>query len=300
MKVSIIIPVYNAEKYLEECLESAINQSYSDIEIIAVDDGSTDNSPKILKKYSNKIKILTKKNGGVASAINSGIKEMTGEWFKLLGADDVLYPNAVEILIEETSNITNKKKCILASNYHIIDSKGRIVCEYNEPDYNQLDRFNFNVNLLDHFIGNAITSLIHKSTIDSFGMFDENFSITPDYELWLRYCILYKVRIHLIPKFLAKYRVHEEMLSQTIADEKIKVQNGKVSRYVLNKLDFEERQKYEIALKQLQRRSPLELSKACIKYLLMKFLPKSTATKIIFGYRRKFKIETYKIKKLNL
>jgi len=300
MKVSIIIPVYNAEKYLEECVESAINQSYSDIEIIAVDDGSTDNSPQILKKYSNKIKILTKKNGGVASAINSGIKEMTGEWLKLLGADDVLYPNAVEVLIAETSNITNNKKWILVSNYHIIDSKGRILSEYIEPDYNKLDRFNFNVNLLHHFIGNVITSLIHKSTIDSFGMFDENFSITPDYELWLRYCIVYKVQLHIIPKFLIKYRVHEEMQSQTIATKKIRVQNDQIRRYILNKLDFEERQKYEIALEQYQHRSPLELSKAGIRYLIMKFLPKSTATKIINGYRRKYQNGTYKIKKLNL
>jgi len=78
IKVSIIIPVYNAEKYLEECIESALNQTYPDIEIIAVNDGSTDNSLGILKKYEGKIKIISKENGGVASALNAGINAMTG------------------------------------------------------------------------------------------------------------------------------------------------------------------------------------------------------------------------------
>src|SRR2546428_1497219 len=97
-KVSIIIPVYNAEKYLDKCINSAINQTYPDIEIIAVNDGSTDRSLDILKKYSDKIKIISKENGGLASARNAGFKGARGEWIKPLDADDILYPNAVEEL----------------------------------------------------------------------------------------------------------------------------------------------------------------------------------------------------------
>ena len=74
MKVSIIIPVYDAEKYLKECLDSAINQTYQNIEIIAVYDGFPDKSLEILKTYSNKIKIVTKESGGIGSALNAGIK----------------------------------------------------------------------------------------------------------------------------------------------------------------------------------------------------------------------------------
>ena len=110
LMVSIVIPVYNAEKYLRECIESALNQSYKDIEIIAIDDGSEDNSLKILESFNHKIKIISKKNGGTATALNKGIKEMTGEWFKWLSADDVLYPNAVEELIKEAKKIKDKKK----------------------------------------------------------------------------------------------------------------------------------------------------------------------------------------------
>ena len=119
--VSIIIPVYNAEKYLKECLESALNQTYNEIEIIAVDDGSTDNSLNILKKYSDKIKIISKENGGTASALNHGIKNMKGEWFKWLSADDILYPDAVLELINAAKLLPNKKY-VLYANYDIINS----------------------------------------------------------------------------------------------------------------------------------------------------------------------------------
>ena len=113
MKVSVVIPTYNAEKYLRECIESVLAQTYKQIEIIAVNDGSTDNSLKILEEYSDKIKILSKPNGGTASALNLGIRNMKGEWFKWLSADDVLYPDAIEELIVEARKFETKKSYIL-------------------------------------------------------------------------------------------------------------------------------------------------------------------------------------------
>ena len=74
MKVSIIIPIYNAEKYLKECIKSALNQTYKDTEIIAIDDGSTDNSGKILKQFDTQIKIISKNNGGYSNSFE--LKEL--------------------------------------------------------------------------------------------------------------------------------------------------------------------------------------------------------------------------------
>ncbi len=71
-KVSIIIPVYNGEKYIKESIESALNQTYTNIEIIVVNDGSKDNTDEICKSYGNKIKYIKKENGGVATALNTG------------------------------------------------------------------------------------------------------------------------------------------------------------------------------------------------------------------------------------
>ena len=80
--VSVIIPVYNSEKYLEECLESIINQTYPNIEIIAVDDGSEDSSLDILEQYSNKIDVYSQQNQGLASSLNLGISNVKGNWLK--------------------------------------------------------------------------------------------------------------------------------------------------------------------------------------------------------------------------
>lgn len=101
-KISVIVPVYNVEKYLPECLESILNQTLKDIEIICINDGSPDNSLEILKKYSEndaRIKIIDKKNEGVGKARNDGIRAATGEFIAFMDSDDY-YPseNVIEIL----------------------------------------------------------------------------------------------------------------------------------------------------------------------------------------------------------
>ncbi len=96
-KFSIIIPVYNTEKYLAECVDSVLNQTYKNFEVILVDDGSTDNSPKLCDEYTQKdsrIKVIHKKNGGLSSARNSGMEIMTGDYFIFLDSDDYWNSNS--------------------------------------------------------------------------------------------------------------------------------------------------------------------------------------------------------------
>lgn len=105
--VSIIIPVFNVEKYLRECLDSTINQTFSDIEIICIDDGSTDSSPEILKEYANKdtrIKIITKENSGPSIARNAGIEVARGEYITFLDSDDYLEIDAIQQLYDKASS----------------------------------------------------------------------------------------------------------------------------------------------------------------------------------------------------
>ena len=285
MKVSIVIPVYNAEKYLEECIESALNQTYEDTEVIAVDDGSTDKSLDILKKYEDRIKIIAKENGGTATALNSGIKAMNGEWFKWLSADDALYPNTIEELILITKKINDKKKTILYSSYDIMDLNGIIVRKFFEPNYNRLSSFQFNVILLDHFVGNGITSLIHKSALDEYGIFDEKIGFQEDYGLWLRFCLLHGCRLQLVPKILAKYRVHENQLTQTMIGKSLE-KAEKIRRCALDKLDPPEREKYEIALKQYKKNKPIVTkSRRFLRKSMSKVLPKQVSDKILKIYR---------------
>ena len=91
--VSIIVPVYNVENYLTECIESTLKQTYHNVEIILIDDGSTDRSGKICDTYANKdnrIKVFHKKNGGLSDARNMGIGKVTGEYIYFLDSDDIL------------------------------------------------------------------------------------------------------------------------------------------------------------------------------------------------------------------
>ena len=101
VKISVVIPVYNVEKYLEQCLDSVIAQSFEDIEVICVNDGSTDSSLEILKRYANndsRIKIISQKNKGAGAARNVGIENAAGEYVYFMDSDDYLNADAFERL----------------------------------------------------------------------------------------------------------------------------------------------------------------------------------------------------------
>lgn len=105
--ISIIIPIYNTEKYLQECLDSVINQSYKNLEIILINDGSTDKSKEICEEYRNKdsrIILINQKNKGAAVAKNIGLDLIKGDLFAVLDSDDILHPNNLEILYTQMIN----------------------------------------------------------------------------------------------------------------------------------------------------------------------------------------------------
>ena len=111
-KVSIVIPVYNGANYLDESIQSALCQTYSNIEVIVVNDGSCDNGATevVAQKYSNRIFYFSKENGGVSSALNMGIKKATGEWISWLSHDDLYYPQKIEKQILLLNKIISEKK----------------------------------------------------------------------------------------------------------------------------------------------------------------------------------------------
>ena len=118
-KVSIIIPVYNAEKFLKKCLDSIVNQTFKDIEIICVNDGSKDNSLSILKEYQSKdsrIVIIDKENAGVSAARNDGIRKSTGEYITFVDSDDWLELNGIESIYKI---ITEKNVDVVNYNYYV-------------------------------------------------------------------------------------------------------------------------------------------------------------------------------------
>ena len=112
--VSIIVPIYKVEKYLDECILSLVNQTYMNLEIILVDDGSPDNCPAICdmwKERDDRIKVIHKENGGVSEARNVGIKMSCGEWLLFVDSDDVIPFNFVDLLVAAATD----EKCLVVS-----------------------------------------------------------------------------------------------------------------------------------------------------------------------------------------
>jgi len=283
--VSIIIPVYNAEKYLAEAIESCIAQTYKAIEIIAVIHDCVDSSHEILRNYLDHINIVTQNNISAISAVNIGIRKMKGEWFKLMATDDVLYPNAIQELISATQKFSDKKNCVFYSHYEEIDSEGKFIKKTLEPDYSLLNIFDRNVGILGQVFPNIITSLIHKDVFENYGLFDENVDFAGDYEFWLRLGLQYKCNFHLVPKILVKYRRHEKQTSRN----EIKIypnEADNIKKLILGRLDLIEQQKYEIALRQYNKmKKPLLIKcRHALRDVMFKVLPQPVSKKIVDSY----------------
>lgn len=128
-KISVIVPVYKAEQYLPQCIESILSQSYGDLELILVDDGSPDNSGAICDQYAtkdNRVRVFHKENGGVSSARNLGIEEAQGEWITFVDADDAFAPNTLSIC----SDFFNESDIIRFSMKYVFSADGKQTEDY--------------------------------------------------------------------------------------------------------------------------------------------------------------------------
>ncbi len=128
--VSIIVPIFNGEKYLDLCLESIISQTYRNLEILLIDDGSTDSSPEICDAYSkrdSRIKVIHKANGGLSSARNAGLDRMRGEYVSFVDCDDYLFRDMVEFFI----GIVREHNCDLVTGASV-DTRERTIAEVEQ------------------------------------------------------------------------------------------------------------------------------------------------------------------------
>lgn len=240
-KVSLIIPVYNGSKYLNYAIDSAIKQTYKNVEIIVVNDGSTDKgkTEKIAKSYGDKIKYIHKENGGVSSALNLAIQKMTGEYFSWLSHDDTYEPNKIEIEVKYLQeNSLLHKKAIVYSDYYLIDVHGKILSKavknhdelVNKPEYALLKG---NVN--------GLSLLIPKTAFDEYGGFDVSLKATQDYELWRKMARTYDF-IH-IPELLVSTRSHAKQV--TNINPKVKTEGNELYLGLINDVPKKRRKELE-------------------------------------------------------
>lgn len=152
IKFSIIVPIYNVEKYLLKCLDSLVNQTYSNIEIICINDGSPDNSLQILEEYAskdNRIKIINQENQGLSGARNTGLKNVTGDYVLFIDADDWLELNSCEILHNTIKNYGEVD--VIQYQYKMISKKN---IDYSEKHFKDNEMF-FALDRLEKFFGNC-------------------------------------------------------------------------------------------------------------------------------------------------
>lgn len=287
-RVSVIIPVYNSEKFLKESIESAIYQTYTDIEVIAVNDGSTDNSLEILKQYEDKITIINQQNMGLAKAVNAGIRKMSGYWLKWLSPDDILYPNAITVLVDEAKKLPTNT--ILYSNWEIIDEKGNKLRNFHESNYNNLNNFEFNVRLLDGQQVNINTTLIPFSLFKKNCMMQSLGDITAiDYDFFLRSGILYHMNFYLVERILLKYRIHPKQISHKNISKSL-IYLDKIRNDILSNLDEKTKNKYHSSVKIYS--SNKRIDKKIIESglnILTKLLPENILDKMLIVYLNKIR-----------
>ena len=285
--VSIVIPIYNSEKYLEECLDSVISQTHQNIEIMAVDDESDDSSLDILKRYSDKVNVFSQKNQGLASVLNLGISKMNGNWFKWFSPDDVMYPYTIETLVAEAKN--HSDNTIIYSNWNIIDDTGNIIREFHESDYNKLSDFDYNIRLLGGQQINVNTTLMPKSLFTK-GCIFRNLQdpVALDYDFFLGAGIIYDTKFNLIEKNLLKYRIHSNQLSHKNITNTLNYLI-KIKEDIFSKLEEIKRKEYVHALDEYKRNKPIAKKTAELGLKILNYFPASISDEVLTFYLNKMR-----------
>lgn len=231
--VSVIMPAYNSEKTLYDSALSVLNQSYKNIELIIVNDGSKDNTENIAKKLieeDNRVVYVKQENKGVAAARNKCISISKGKYIKFLDSDDLLFKNSIELLVQEINKSNSK---IVFGNY-IINNNSLIELSTIR---NKI-QINKNEFLIKQLIGNIIatgTVLIEKSILNDIGYFDENLRGPEDYDLWNRIIQKYDYTHVNIPIYI--YMIYPgEQITKNI--EKLRYYTDIAANKLLSKLDL--------------------------------------------------------------
>ncbi len=245
--VSIVIPAYNASNYLREAIDSALSQTYENIEIIVVNDGSRDDGAtrEIALSYGDKIRYIEKQNGGSSSALNEGIKNMNGEWFSWLSHDDLYYPQKVSEQIAFMKSLCLKEderyRHFFFCGCDFINAKGGYIKKAN---YTENKKMSDSINSLPgneylvaeptkyNFYGCGC--LIHKKVFEEIGMFDESLRLINDLDMWYR---LYSggYVLHLLPQSLVMGRMHSGQISRSIG---FSYHNSEQDMFWQRSLDF--------------------------------------------------------------
>lgn len=222
--VTVIIPVYNHAEYVEECIMSVINQTYSNLQIIIINDGSIDKSEEVVKEVINKkkqnrnIEFYSQTNQGVCKTLNMGLELSKGKYIASIGSDDIWVSEKIEKqvdFLEKNQNVG----IVFTDGYYIkFHEKSNIKHTDYKPEIkkyflNGIQNVNIHEKLLYNCFISAITVMMRKKHLDFVGYYDKNLR-SEDYDMWLRFTRHYPIGF--IDEPLAYHRVHDSNASGNI------------------------------------------------------------------------------------
>lgn len=237
-KVSIVIPVFNGKDFLDQAIDSALAQTYKNIEILVINDGSDDSgeTERVALSYGDLIRYHKKSNGGVASALNRAIAEMSGEYFSWLSHDDLYVKEKVGRQVEALSLIssTDRKRTIVYSDYEVFTSDPRnsvpVLLRGVPPE-------EFRYWLTTENVLHGCTLLIPRMAFVETGKFNELLRTTQDYDLWFRMARIYQF-VHLAER-LVKARSHPDQGSVRMSGLALAECNTLLSGFIADLTDDE-------------------------------------------------------------
>lgn len=207
--VSVIIPTYNRAAMLEEAIQSVLDQNFKDFELIVVDDGSTDKTKDVMKKYTGKIKSVTKVNHGVASARNKGLEMAEGELIAWLDDDDLFLPGKLD---QQVRYFREYPRTGLVYTGHVTVNtlQQPVKKSFYVPPIVR-DCRSTREALINHcFFANS-TVMMKRECFEKTGLFNENLLHTVDYDMWLRTAAYYPFGC--VPQVLMVYRFHGRQIT---------------------------------------------------------------------------------------
>lgn len=219
ISVSIIMSVYNGNRYLKNSIESVLQQSYSDFELLLIDDGSTDDSYSIMKFYADKdkrIKVFHKENSGLTKSLNYGIKKAVGKYIARIDCDDIWLPNKLEKQIFFMKQ--NPQIYLCGCAYEEINENGEKCGRQRLPFVEGYENIKKALLKFNPFFHSSI--IIKKEALNIVGFYDETIRYAQDYELWVRICSRYEADN--LNDILALRRYTKEMISSKYEKEQRK------------------------------------------------------------------------------
>ena len=210
-RVSVIIPSYNHERYVRECIQSALDQTYQDFEIIITDDGSSDGTVRAIREFDDpRIQLYTHvQNNGACTAANNCIRKAGGEYIAMLSSDDAWEPAKLEKQVTYLDN--HPEIGAVFTKVSFVDEASKLIGPSDYTYYHVFDRRNRSrYAWLNYFFtsGNCLchpSILIRRTCYDEVGLYDERMANLPDLDMWVRLCLKYDV--HILGEKLVRFRV---------------------------------------------------------------------------------------------